>query len=146
MAWKGLLVGDVIDLKQILDDAGGYSPRAYEFLRDGLSHCVQNVHGREAAERGPSDDDDSRHVSGQDLCLALRDYAILRYGMLSRIVLARWNIHATEDFGRIVFAMVDAGLMRKTDEDTLEDFQGVYDFDEEFGVGLTDRIAADEKP
>ncbi|MEM1184122.1 MAG: Minf_1886 family protein [Planctomycetota bacterium] len=133
----------VIDLKAILDQAGGYSPRAYEFLRDGLAHAVRNVHGDEVAMRGPSEDDDSRHVSGQDLCLALRDYAIERYGLLARTVLSRWNIHRTDDFGNIVFAMVDAGLMRKTDDDTPDDFRGVFDFDEEFGHSLADTIGSE---
>lgn len=135
-------MSQIIDLKAILDGAGGYSPRAYEFLRDGLSHAVRSVHGDDAADRPPIDDDESRHVSGQQLCLALRDYAIQRYGLMARTVLARWNIHRTDDFGKIVFAMVDAGLMRKTDEDTLDDFRGVFDFDEEFGSGLVDTIAA----
>ena len=121
----------MIDLKAILDEAGGYSPRAYEFLRDGLAHAVRSVHGDDAADRPPLDDE-SRHVNGQQLCLALRDYAIERYGLMARLVLARWNIHKTDDFGKIVFAMVDAGLMRKTDEDQIEDFFGVYSFDEAF--------------
>ncbi|MEM7754895.1 MAG: Minf_1886 family protein [Planctomycetota bacterium] len=133
----------MIDLKAILDEAGGYSPRAYEFLRDGLAHAVRNVHGEDTAQRLPLDDDESRHVNGQELCLALRDYAIERYGLMARLVLGRWNIHKTDDFGKIVFAMVDAGLMRKTDDDTLEDFQGVFDFDEDFGSGLVDAIGAE---
>jgi len=140
---EGRRVSEMIDLKSVLDAAGGYSPKAYEFLRDGLSHAVRYVHGDEAADRAPSDEDESRHVTGQQLCLALRDYAIDRYGLLARPVLARWNVHRTEDFGRIVFAMVDAGLMRKTDEDTLEDFQGVFDFDEEFGPAVLDTITAE---
>ena len=136
-------MAQMIDLKAILEGAGGYSPRAYEFLRDGLAHAVRSVHGDEAASTPPTDDDESRHVSGQQLCLALRDYAIERYGLMARMVLSRWNIHKTDDFGKIVFAMVDAGLMRKTDEDTLEDFQGVFDFEEEFGSGLVDAIGAE---
>jgi uncharacterized repeat protein (TIGR04138 family) len=36
------------------------------------------------------------------------------------------------DFGRIVFAMIDAGMMRKTDEDDLADFDNVFEFDEAF--------------
>ena len=31
------------------------------------------------------------------------------------------------------FAMIDVGLMRKTDEDTPDHFQGVFDFEEAFG-------------
>ena len=73
-----------------------------------------------------------RHVSGQQLCLGLRDYAIERYGILAPAVLEHWHIIRTEDFGRIVFAMIDAGLMSKTSADTLEAFRAVFDFGEAF--------------
>ena len=90
------------------------------------------VHGNGASnEPAP---DESRHVSGQQLCLGLRDFAIKQYGLLALTVLGRWGLRRTDDFGRIVFAMIEAGLMKKTDEDTLEDFRGVYDFGEAFNA------------
>lgn len=128
------------DLKSIMRNAGGYSPNAYTFIRDGLGHTVGIVHGPDALQTPPTDEDESRHVSGRQLCLGLRDYAIQRYGLLSKTVLNHWGVHDTEDFGKIVFALVDAGLMRKTDDDTLEDFQGVFDFDEEFVASFRDSI------
>jgi uncharacterized repeat protein (TIGR04138 family) len=73
-------------------------------------------------------------VTGPQLCLGLRDFAIQKYGMLARTVLERWGIRKTDDFGRIVFAMIEAGLMRKSDEDSESDFQGVFDFDEGFST------------
>jgi len=115
---------------QIRAKAGPYPPAAYRFVQQGLAHTVEMIHGAEAL-RGPSEDE-SRHVSGQQLCLGLRDYAVERYGRMARLVLGRWGIRRTEDFGRIVFAMVEAGLMRTTDDDTLEDFRGVFEFDEAF--------------
>lgn len=121
-----------VDLKSILSRAGGYAPEAYRFISDGLAHTVASVHGEEAVRQAEHVDDDSLHVSGQELCLGLRDYALQRYGLLARTVLRKWNINTTEDFGRIVFALVESGLMRKTDDDRLVDFQGVYEFDEEF--------------
>lgn len=128
-------MSEEFDIKAIFQKAGGYTPDAYRFIRDGLSHTVAMVHGQaeggEGAEAAVTDDE-SRHVTGQQLCMGLRDYAILRYGLLARTVLKRWNIHATEDFGKIVFALIDANLMRKTDQDSLDDFIGVYEFDEEF--------------
>lgn len=121
-----------VDLKSILSRAGGYAPEAYRFISDGLAHTVSSVHGEESVRQAESVDDDSLHVSGRQLCMGLRDYALQRYGLLARTVLRKWGIHATADFGRIVFALVESGLMRKTDDDELDDFQGVYDFDEEF--------------
>lgn len=125
-------MGEPLDIGEILKRAGGYSPECYTFIRDGLAHTVEMIHGEEAAAVAP--EDESRHVSGTQLCLGLRDYAVQRYGLLARDVLNRWGIHETMDFGRIVFAMVAAELMRKTDEDTLDDFRGVYAFDEAFDV------------
>lgn len=135
-----------LDIKHILDAAGGYKVEAFRFIRDGLAHTVRMVHGREALESEPEPEDESRHVSGQQLCLGLRDYAIQRWGKMARMVLHRWNIRRTVDFGRIVFALVDAGLMRKTDDDRLEDFAEVFEFDEAFELpAVTDGwpVAAD---
>jgi len=116
------------DFKMLREKAGPFPPQAYQFVRDGLAHTVTLIHGA-----GARSDDESRHVSGQQLCQGLKDYAIKQYGLLARTVLARWHIHTTEDFGRIVFAMIDAQFMRKTEDDSIEDFRGVYDFDEAFG-------------
>ena len=84
----------------------------------------------------------NRHISGRELCWGLRDYALKRWGFLARAVLESWNIRATLDFGRIVFGFIDADLMQKQADDTIEDFQDVYSFeeafDEPFRTGLLD--------
>ncbi|MCC6951251.1 MAG: hypothetical protein IT433_07360 [Phycisphaerales bacterium] len=116
------------DVRDRIPPLSKYPPQACQFIREGLAHTVKMVHG----EAGDAEDE-SRHVNGQQLCLGLRDYAVRRYGLLARTVLRNWNIHTTEDFGRLVFSMIEAQLMRKTDEDRLEHFQGVFDFDEAFG-------------
>jgi uncharacterized repeat protein (TIGR04138 family) len=110
--------------QQLRPKAGRYPPAAFAFVRDGLAHTVKLVHGDDPA------DADHLHVSGQQLCLGLRDFAIKQYGLLAKTLLSRWNIKSTEDFGHIVYAMVDAGLMRKNDDDSLDDFRGVFDFDD----------------
>ncbi|GJM20022.1 MAG: hypothetical protein DHS20C14_22350 [Phycisphaeraceae bacterium] len=127
-------MGETLDIALIMDEAGGFSPSCYPFIRDGLAHTVEMIHGGEAPVADLASDDESRHVNGQQLCFGLRDYGVERYGLLARDVLTRWGISKTEDFGKIIFAMVEAGLMRKTDEDTLEDFRGVYDFEDAFDV------------
>lgn len=119
--------GEQVDLKVVLDEAGGYAPGCCAFISDGLAYTVQMVHGEGAAA-----DDESRHVTGQQLCMGLRDFAVKRYGLLAKVVLNRWGIYETADFGRIIFALVDAGQMHKTDDDQIEDFEHVYDFDEAF--------------
>lgn len=123
-----------IDLKDIMEKAGGYSPLCFAFIRDGLAHTVEMVHGNANDETllGLGLGDESRHVTGHELCIGLRDFAIDRYGMLAKSVLNKWGIYETRDMGNIIFAMVDAGLMRTTQEDTIEDFIDVYDFDDVF--------------
>ena len=74
----------------------------------------------------------NRHVSGRELCWALRDYAQNRWGLLAMVVLESWRIRETLDFGRIVFGFIDFDMMRKQDNDTLTDFEEVYNFGEAF--------------
>ena len=74
----------------------------------------------------------NRHVTGQQLCLALRDTALKRWGLMARSVLARWNINSTEDIGRIVFALVENGWLQKQPDDSIEDFDHVFDFAQSF--------------
>jgi uncharacterized repeat protein (TIGR04138 family) len=73
-----------------------------------------------------------RHVSGQELAEGVRKLALDRFGPLARTVLEHWGIHDTDDVGRVVFAMVEQGILIKQDGDQPEDFTDVYDFEEAF--------------
>ena len=77
-----------------------------------------------------------RHLTGQELCEAARQYALQQYGYLARTVLAAWGLKSTDDFGELVFNMIDIGQMRKTRHDKREDFHDVYDFREAFSRDL----------
>ena len=68
------------------------------------------------------------HVSGDELLQGIRELAVRQFGPLTRTVFENWGVTKTLDFGEIVFQLVDAGLMGKTDEDKLDDFKDVYDF------------------
>jgi uncharacterized repeat protein (TIGR04138 family) len=109
-----------------------YPIDAFHFVRRGLDFTVHHIH-----ENPELLDEAERHVSGQQLCRGLRDFAVAEYGLLARAILARWNIHRTEDFGHIVFAMVDGGLMQKTEEDSLRDFADGFDFDSAFDAPIS---------
>ena len=78
----------------------------------------------------------NRHVSGQQLCQGLRDFARNRWGLLAPTVLYRWNIRKTEDFGRMVFALVDNDYLQKQPDDRIDDFQDVFDFNQAFDDGF----------
>jgi uncharacterized repeat protein (TIGR04138 family) len=123
----------MVNWQTVRENAGPYPQAAFEFVRQGLEHTAQTVHGPEASDATKADQDaveGKRHVTGQQLCLGLKDFAQKKYGRLARLVLSRWSIRRTDDFGRIVFAMIEAGVMRKTEDDTLEDFFGVFEFEE----------------
>jgi len=111
-------------LEQVVHECGRYPLEAFEFVRRGLTYTVEHIHGK---RKSHDPDDQSYHVSGQQLCWGLRNYALARYGHLAYAVLAHWNILRTDDFGRIVFAMIDSKLMAKTDDDNIRDFNNVYD-------------------
>lgn len=118
---------------QVRAHAGSYPPNAFAFVQEGLRHTVEQIFDVDMDDVSFDDAiETGRHVSGEQLCLGLRNYAIEQYGPLARTVLSHWHITSTEDFGRIVFALVDAGLMSKTDDDRLEDFLDVFDFQDAF--------------
>jgi uncharacterized repeat protein (TIGR04138 family) len=116
-------------IEEIVREVGLYPVEAYQFVSDGLRHTVDKLKGR------VQDTQASRHISGRELSEGLREYALSQWGLLARTVLYRWNVTKTEDFGRIVFALVDNGWMTKTDEDSLDDFKDVFDFRTAFERG-----------
>lgn len=105
-----------------------YPEEALHFVRRGLDYTSENIHGEMQPDQSPS----SRHITGQQLCRGLRDYAIAEYGLLARMVLKRWRIHSTEDFGHIVFILVEHKKLSTTEGDSIRDFIDVYPFDESF--------------
>jgi uncharacterized repeat protein (TIGR04138 family) len=72
------------------------------------------------------------HVTGGELLEGIRQMALELYGPMARTVFEHWGIYNTEDFGHIVFNMVNVGLMSKTKEDSINDFKDVYDFKKVF--------------
>jgi len=121
--------------KAIRDD-GRYPPAAYEFVRDGLAFTVHAVYGDQ-------DDHTPRHVTGRQLSDGLRRLALQRWGALAGLVLRRWNIRRTRDFGEIVFVLIQLGVLGKQESDRIEDFDNVYDFRTAFDQYET-RLCDDE--
>lgn len=126
---------DELDLQAALEKNAPYPMEAFAFVREGLDHTVRRLHGD--MPEGPIDEEEihDRHVDGSELSLGLLNFSIRKYGLMADTVLAHWNITRTDDFGRIVFAMIEQGLMSKTDQDDLEDFFGVRPFSTAFSPG-----------
>lgn len=114
------------ELLEAIRADGRYPLAAYEFLQEGLQAATRQLFSS-------AGEDEPHHVSGQELCGALRDLALQRWGALAGTVLASWNVRRTRDFGEMVFFLIQLHLMAKQDSDELEDFDDVYDFREAFG-------------
>jgi len=101
-----------------------YQPDAYFFLVEALDVTVKDIRKNQP--------DHSRHVSGKELLDGIKVYALDEFGPLTHTVFAEWGVHTTLDFGEIVFNLVEAGRLGKTESDSREDFKNGYDFDEAF--------------
>jgi uncharacterized repeat protein (TIGR04138 family) len=104
-----------------------YDYRAYEFVFEALRHTMKML-GRPPAEEGAGQG--QRHITARELLEAVRDLALAEFGLMARTVFHMWGIETTDDFGEIVFNLVEANLMSKTDEDNRADFHAVFDLDE----------------
>ncbi len=72
------------------------------------------------------------HISGVELLEGIRAFALTQFGLMTCTVFRRWGIRSTDDFGNIVFELIERGEMSKTDRDQLSDFFEVYDFADVF--------------
>lgn len=97
-----------------------YKIEAYSFLMAALNYTVSKL-------------EEPRHVTGKELLGGIRAYAKDQFGPMVRTVFEHWGVKSCEDFGEIVFNMVESGLLGKTKDDTRDDFKGGYDFKETFG-------------
>jgi uncharacterized repeat protein (TIGR04138 family) len=123
-----------------------YSIEAYLFvleaLRRGRGRKLKELRKQREKERPsrprnrpetekegqPDDPEESGHVTGRELCLAVRQLALRHYGSLAMRVLAEWGIGSTSDIGEIVYNMIASGDLDKTPSDKRSDFDGVFDF------------------
>lgn len=117
MATGMILDEDVLD--RLRERYPRYHETAYVFVLSALHFVLEHL-------------SEPRHISGRELVLGVRDLAIERFGPMARTVLEHWGIRETADVGRLVFALVECGILIKQDEDDLADFADVFSFDEAF--------------
>ncbi len=96
-----------------------YQCEAYAFVLQGLEYYLAL-----SGER--------RHVSGSELAMGLAQYCARQFGLLSMQVLEKWGISSTNDFGYIVYNMIDVGIMSKQESDRVDDFFNVFNLREFF--------------
>jgi uncharacterized repeat protein (TIGR04138 family) len=107
-------------MARIRSRGGRYHERAYLFVLGTIEFLQTRLDAR-------------RHVTGGELAWACRDFARQQFGLLAPVVLAHWGITRTEDIGRIVFTLVEVGLLVTQPGDAESDFEAVYQFADAFG-------------
>lgn len=132
---------ELAPLVRLVAEDRRYKLEAYQFVGAGLEYAHEVLglgtpgprRGRrrggelELAEERPV-----QHISGQELCQALRQLALEQYGYLAKLVLASWGIHHTGDFGEIVYNLIKIGKMSRSENDRRSDFDNVFDFEQAF--------------
>jgi uncharacterized repeat protein (TIGR04138 family) len=103
-------------LEQLAREDGRYSAGALKFIYEGLGYTLKEI------------TTEPRHVSGQTLCEGLRRLAIEKYGRLAMLVLNTWGAKTTRDFGEIVYLMIRHEWMSAQPNDSIDDFNDIYDF------------------
>ena len=98
----------------IVKEDDRYTMEAYGFLKEALVSKAQ------------------RHVTGQELLEGVREYALDQFGPMAFTVLTSWGLERCEDFGEMVFNLIEYGVFSKNEDDTKEDFAAIYDFEEAF--------------
>ncbi len=106
-------------IQALSDRDGRYKAEAYSFVLAALSYTIGRV-------------GEVRHVSGQELLEGLKELSMESYGPMAKEVLNHWGIRSSTDVGRVVFDLVNEGLLSKTDSDSVDDFKDGFDFEEEF--------------
>jgi uncharacterized repeat protein (TIGR04138 family) len=119
---------EIHPLVKLLCEDHRYKLDAYTFVREGLRYAQQLFYP--ATGEPDSEVKVSRHISGQDLCHALRHLAHDRYGYLALPVLQNWGLRSTSDFGEVVYNLIKIGELSKSPGDSRDHFDDVYDFEQ----------------
>ncbi len=107
---------------ELLQHDQRYHIEAYQFVREALAYAQEIL---KMPTRGGEGE---HHITGQQLCEAIRKYALEQYGFMAKTVLNNWGVHTTGDFGEIVYNLIRIKQMKKSESDRREDFDDCYDF------------------
>ena len=107
-----------------------YALEAYEFVFEALDYTAHAL-GRPTADPAAGEEaGPEHHLTGRELVEGIRDLALREFGRMARVVFHLWGVDRTDDFGEIVFNLIDAGMLNKTETDQRGDFQGLFDLDD----------------
>jgi uncharacterized repeat protein (TIGR04138 family) len=109
---------------KILQKDTRYLPDAYFFVKEALDFTTEHLKVPPATK--------DRHITGKELLTGIKKYAIQEFGAMAKKVLNCWGVRSCPDFGNIVYNMIEAGILGKSEEDSIHDFDNGYDFDTAF--------------
>lgn len=117
-------VTDKHPIVELLEQDQRYHIEAYQFVREALAYAqeIMKMPGEGSAEN------EEHHITGQQLCEAIRQYSLDQFGFMAKTVLNSWGVHRTGDFGEIVYNLIRIKHMKKSPSDRREDFEDVYEF------------------
>ncbi len=113
-------------IEKLAESNRRYTKEAYLLVLVGLEHTISELPER-------------RHLTGQELSKGIADFARHQYGFMAKAVLEEWGVYATDDFGEIVYILIEQGLLTKTDTDDKADFSAVFSFSDEFSWEQTEK-------
>jgi uncharacterized repeat protein (TIGR04138 family) len=97
-----------------------YHIGAYAFVLNGIEFYLTSI-------------GEKRHVTGQELSHGLLLFAHKQFGLIAPTVLHYWGIFKTQDFGNIVYNMIEMGILTKQPDDSIDHFNDITAIDEFFG-------------
>ena len=110
-------------IRKIVAADDRYEFEAYLFVQEAICYTQKSL-GRHKQEQ--------KHVGGKELLQGIRDYALDTFGPMTPTVLSEWGIHSCEDFGEIVFNLIQHKQATQSQSDSRDDFKNGYSFDEAF--------------
>ena len=124
------------NISELLAADKRFRREAYAFVFEALRYAHDQLGMGtptpvEVLEKPPEGEqaESQRHLTGRELCEAIRKLSLEQFGYMAKTVLNSWGLHKTGDFGDIVFNLIEIGEMSKTKHDRREDFDDVFDFE-----------------
>ena len=115
-------------IEDIYDRDVRYKEDAYIFVMEALAYTQKKFKR-------------TKHVKGEEMLKGMKELLLNKFGPMTLTVLKHWGIHNTEDFGNIVFNLVENRVLSKTEDDNIEEFRDGYDFGEVFDSGYRKQLA-----
>lgn len=115
-------------VEEIYEKDSRYKEDAYVFVMEALAYTQKKFKR-------------SKHVKGEEMLLGMKELLLNKFGPMTMPVLEHWGIKSTEDFGNIVFNLVENRVLSKTEDDSIEEFKNGYNFEEVFDSGYRKQLA-----